>query len=135
MIYLLDTDTCVFALRGLESVSDRLRSAEADSAAISVITLAELRYGAECSAHPNANHQVVDDFASGLMVLGLDETIVRRFGEFKAQLRGQGTLIDDFDLLIAATAYHHNLVLVTHNLDHFGRLPVLRQEDWISKSS
>jgi hypothetical protein len=40
MIYLLDTDTCVFALRGLESVSEQLHSAEADAAAISVITLA-----------------------------------------------------------------------------------------------
>ena len=131
MTCLLDTDTCVFALRGSESIRDRLGAVDPKSVAISVITLAELCYGAACSAQPEANHQVVDDFASGVRVLGLDEDISRLFGEFKSQLRKQGMLIDDFDLLIAATARHHRLTLITHNLDHFSRLPELQLEDWV----
>lgn len=131
MTFLLDTDTCVFALRGLQGVRDRLYAADADTVAISVITLAELHYGADCSTSPKANHQAVDDFANGIVVLGLDEWIVRLFGEFKAQLRRRGALIDDFDLLIAATAHRHQFTLVTHNLDHFGRLPELLLEDWV----
>jgi tRNA(fMet)-specific endonuclease VapC len=131
MIYLLDTDTCVFALRGSESVRDQLSVVDSEAVAVSVVTLAELRYGAACSAKPEANHQVVDDFASGVVVLGLGEEIARLFGEFKSQLRKHGMLIDDFDLLIAATAHHYRLTLITHNLDHFHRLPELQLEDWV----
>lgn len=132
MMYLLDTDTCVFALRGSKSAVERLSVVDAEAAAISVITLAELRYGAACSARPEANHQVVDDFASGVIVLGLDDEIARTFGDLKAQLRERGALIDDFDLLIAATARHYRLTLITHNLDHFHRIPELQLEDWVS---
>lgn len=34
------------------------------------------------------------------------------------------------DLLVAATARAHDLVLVTHNTREFGRVPGLRVEDW-----
>ena len=131
MSYLLDTDTCVFALRGNESVRERFDTIGPEAIAISVITLAELRYGAACSARPEANHQVVDDFASGVIVLGLDDEVAHTFGDFKAHLRSQGALIDDFDLLIAATAHHYRFTLITHNLDHFERIPELQVEDWV----
>jgi tRNA(fMet)-specific endonuclease VapC len=131
MTYLLDTDTCVFALRGSESVHERLSDVEPETLAISVVSLAELRYGAACSARPEANHQVVDDFTGGVTVLGRHEEIVHLFGEFKAQLRRRGVPIDGFDLLIAANAHHHQLTLITHNLDHFRRLPELQLEDWV----
>ena len=131
MRYLLDTDTCVFALRGSESVRERLSAVDPEAVAISVVTLADLRYGAACSAKPEANHQVIDDFISGVIVLGLDDEIACAFGGFKAQLRKQGSLIDDFDLLIAATAHRYRLILITHNLEHFHRIPGLRTEDWV----
>ena len=130
MRYLLDTDTCVFALRGSPSVNERFDAIDPKEIAISVVTLAELRYGAACSAKPEANHQVVDDFVSGVIVLGLDDEIARTFGDFKARLRSLGALIDDFDLLIAATAHRYQLTLITHNLDHFFRIPLLRVGDW-----
>jgi predicted nucleic acid-binding protein len=131
MRVLLDTDTCVFALRGNESVRERLSAVDPDAVAISVVTLAELRYGAACSDRPEANQVVVDDFASGIIVLGLDDYIARLFGKFKAQLRRRGALIDDFDLLIASTAHHYRLTLITHNLAHFGRIPDLQVADWV----
>jgi tRNA(fMet)-specific endonuclease VapC len=131
MRYLLDTDTCVFALRGHESMRERFAAVDPEAVAISVVTLAELRYGAAWSTKPEANHQVVGDFASGVIVLGLDAEIARLFGDFKAQLRKRGALIDDFDLLIAATAHHYRLTLITHNLEHFRRIPELQIEDWV----
>jgi predicted nucleic acid-binding protein len=131
MRYLLDTDTCVFALRGHESLRERFDALAPEAIAVSVVTLAELRYGAAWSARPEANHQVVGDFASGVIVLGLDDEIAHLFGEFKAQLRRRGALIDDFDLLIAATAHHYRLTLITHNQAHFRRIPELQMEDWV----
>ncbi len=64
MKYLLDTDTCVFGLRGRASVRDRLAAVSPEETALSIITLAELRYGASCSTHPEANHRAIDDFVS-----------------------------------------------------------------------
>jgi tRNA(fMet)-specific endonuclease VapC len=39
-------------------------------------------------------------------------------------------LIGPNDLLIAAMALANDLVLVTHNMKEFGRIPGLRWEDW-----
>ena len=131
MNFLLDTDTCVFWLRGRGTVRDRLVDVGLDAVAISIITLAELRYGAACSTQPEANHQTIDGFVSGVAVVEVDATVVRAFGEIKAGLRQQGLLIEDFDLLIAATARIYNLILVTNNTKHHSRVPGLRMESWI----
>jgi tRNA(fMet)-specific endonuclease VapC len=68
MRYLLDTGTCVFALRGHASMRGRFGARDPEAIAISVITLAELRYGAAWSARPKANHQAVGDFASKVVL-------------------------------------------------------------------
>ena len=99
--------------------------------ALSAVTLAELRYGAACSARPDTNHQVIDDFISGVLILGLDDEIAYAFGELKSQLRQRGALIDDFDLLIAATAHRYEMTVITHNRDHFARIRELPVEDWV----
>jgi predicted nucleic acid-binding protein len=70
-----------------------------EETAVSVVALAELRYGANCSAKPQGNHQAIDDFTSGLAVLGVDAQVARVFGEIKAQLRQAGKLIEDLDWL------------------------------------
>jgi predicted nucleic acid-binding protein len=46
--------------------------------------------------------------------------------EIRAYLRRQGQLIEDFDILIAATALHHDLTLLTFNVRHFQRVPDLQ---------
>lgn len=45
-------------------------------------------------------------------------------------LRSDGNLIDDADLLIAATVLRHDAVLVTNNTSHFERVPNLKKVDW-----
>jgi tRNA(fMet)-specific endonuclease VapC len=45
-------------------------------------------------------------------------------------LETQGTPIGGNDLLIAATAIAHGLILVTHNTREFGRVAGLKIEDW-----
>jgi predicted nucleic acid-binding protein len=52
---------------------------------------------------------------------------MERFAETRAYLRKRGEGIPDFDLLIAATALHHDLTLLTFNLRHFGRVPDLKK--------
>ena len=125
------TDTCVFWLRGHEPVRDRLTGVGSEATGLSIVTLAELRYGAACSTQPEANQQAIDAFTSAIAVLGVDPATARAFGNIKAGLRRQGMLIEDFDLLIAATARTHGLILVTNNVEHFRRIPELRLENWV----
>ena len=45
-------------------------------------------------------------------------------------LEKSGKPIGPLDLQIAACALAHNLILVTHNMREFGRIPNLQLEDW-----
>jgi tRNA(fMet)-specific endonuclease VapC len=128
--YLLDSDTCVFWLRKRDSVRQRVAKVGPTRIAVSMIALAELRYGAACSAHPVANHQAIDDFVGGITIVGVDGRVARLFGDIKADLRHQGMLIEDSDLLIAATARALGLTLVTNNTEHFQRVAGLSLENW-----
>lgn len=129
--YLLDTDTCVYWLRGRDSVRRHLVAAGTSTVGLSIVTVAELRYGADCSAKPEANHAAIDDFISGLSIVDLDDRTVRTFGATKAELRRQGMLIEDSDLFIAATALAHELTLVTNNVEHFRRITGLTMANWL----
>ena len=65
-------------------------------------------------------------FLSSYHLLNLSIPIMERFAELRAFLRRRGLLIPDFDLLIGATALHHELTLLTFNRGHFQRIPDLR---------
>jgi predicted nucleic acid-binding protein len=58
--------------------------------------------------------------------LALDRDIMTRFARIRGDLRRQGQSIGDLDLLIAATAIHHDLTLVTRNVRHYARIPDLK---------
>lgn len=130
MTHLLDTDTCVYWLRGHPAVRDRVIRANPDALSVSILTLAELRYGAACSQRPAENNRAIDGFLAGVTVHGVSPRVTDLFAQWKAALRTQGALIEDMDLLIAATAQSLDLVLVTGNARHFERLPGLRTESW-----
>ena len=66
------------------------------------------------------------NFLEGVVVLGVDENIGKIFGELRAGLRKDGNLLENFDLIIAATALFHNLELLTNNVKHFDRIRKLR---------
>ena len=50
---------------------------------------------------------------------------MERFGVVRGDLQRRGQTIGDPDILIAATALHHDLTLLTRNLRHFTRIPGL----------
>jgi predicted nucleic acid-binding protein len=128
--YLLDSDIYVYWLRGNTAVRDRVRQAGLAHVSISTATLAELHYGAACSAKPEDNKEAIIAFRSGLTVLDVDERVADAFGAIKADLRQRGQLIEDIDLLIAATAQVNGLTLVTNNESHFARVSGLSLENW-----
>lgn len=70
------------------------------------------------------------DFVQENRILPLTPPSVAISSDVYANLRRQGCLIDNMDLLIAGVAISNGLVLVTHNNRHFGRIDGLELADW-----
>ena len=132
MRYLLDTNICVYALKNRPpSVLERLREVGQEAVAVSVITVLELRQGAEKSQEAARAHQRLDAFLGPMPVLSFDTDAAVVGARIRAHLERAGTPIGDLDSLIAAQALAKNLVLVTNNLREFERVPGLRTENWV----
>ena len=97
MTYLLNTDTCVYWLNGKASVRTRLLDIGWDQVAISVITQAELYYGAYKSTRTERNLTRVDTLVEYLQIIPLDEDVLKRFGALMTEYREQG---ESFALMI-----------------------------------
>jgi tRNA(fMet)-specific endonuclease VapC len=131
MRYLLDTNVCVDYLRGRhEAVVNRIqRSAPADLGLSSVV-VAELRYGADRSARPKANHARVDVLVAEIPPLDFDLEAAAAYGRLRARLEEAGTPIGPNDMLIAAQALSRGLVLITDNVGEFRRVRGLKVANW-----
>lgn len=97
---------------------------------ISIVTLMELYYGAYKSQRPDANLAKLRILEESPEIVPLDMKSARQFGMIRAQLEKRGTRPDDSDLMIAACALAHNLILVTNNMLHFQRIESLRLRNW-----
>lgn len=118
MKYLLDTNIVVDHLRGKRIIADKWIVA---GYGLSVVSVMELWHGAFKSNRVERNlleiEKVVDNSQTSCLVVDL--RVGRCFSKLKAELEKQGRRRDNFDLLIAATAVVHGLVLVTKNKKHF----------------
>jgi len=127
--YLLDTDTCISYLRGKFELRTKLNRIGFDQCAISVITLGELKFGAENSPRREAQWEETERFVRPLNVFSLFE-VLDIYAKEKVRLRKLGQPIGEFDLLIGATAIRYRLTLVTNNVKHLERMQHLTIENW-----
>ena len=133
MQYLLDTNICVFFLRGKLKLDDLIRQKGRENCFISEITVFELRYGAENSDDPTKSHKSVDAFVNGLSIIPIYSSI-KRYAKEKVRLRKIGKpMNDEFDLLIGVTAIENKLTLVTDNTKDFERLNGIKIENWFNR--
>ena len=117
--FLIDTDWVIDHFNGIAQVTRRLKELEPEGLALSIISSAELWEGAYFSRDPKRSQAMLEEFLAGVVILGLDEDMCKRFGQLRGSLRRRGQTVGDFDLLIAATALRHNLTLLTNNRKHF----------------
>jgi tRNA(fMet)-specific endonuclease VapC len=111
-------------------IADRLRAHGPQDVRLSAITKAELFYGARHSKRVRENVQLVAAFCKPYQCLPFDDICAEHYGLIRADLVSRGENLSPIDLLIAATARAHDLVLVTHNLRDFAPIVGLRLEDW-----
>jgi tRNA(fMet)-specific endonuclease VapC len=72
-----------------------------------------------------------ESFCESSEVLPLPDAVFVRAAGIYSELHRRGELIEDADILIAATAQHHGLEVITHNTAHFERITGLTVHDWL----
>lgn len=102
-----------------------LAEADEDRVFISVVTLAELRYGVERMATGNRRRRLEEWLRGDLplrfegRILSVDKAVADAWGQVVAHREAAGRPIDAMDALIAATVKIHGLTLVTRNTSDF----------------
>ncbi|MEO1099936.1 MAG: type II toxin-antitoxin system VapC family toxin [Bacteroidota bacterium] len=129
MKYLLDTNICIYFLKGKYGLKEKFDNIGFDNLYVSEITVAELKYGAEKSNYPDKNRKVIQKLSSRFKLIPIFNSL-DVFAKEKARLKNEGKPIDDFDLLIGATAIANDMILVTNNEKHFDRLIKIEIDNW-----
>ena len=127
--YLIDTNICIYFIKGKYALDKKFEKINPDNCFISEITLAELKFGVENSQRVAHNQKTLDIFLSGIKILPIFHSL-DLYAREKARLRKAGISVDDFDLLIGATAVTNGLIMVTNNLLHFNYIKGIILEDW-----
>jgi len=132
--YLLDTNICIFFIKGQYQLDKKVAEVGQQSCFISEMTVAELKYGVENSKTIEDMRVIVEAFIPKFSVIPIYNSL-DIYAKEKAKLRKQGLLIDDFDILIGATAVTYEMVMVTNNVAHLSRLDNITIEDWTKLSN
>lgn len=130
MDYLLDTNICIYLLKGRYRLVDKIEDIGFENMFISEITVAELKYGVERSATPEKNRLIIKQLINRFKILPIFGAL-DVYAREKARLKNEGNIVDDLDLFIGATAIENNMVLVTNNEKHFLRLQNIKVENWV----
>jgi len=132
MIFMLDTDICIYIIKRKPlRVLDRLKKAEISEITISSITLSELLFGVSKSSKPEQNLMALTQFVAPLDILPYGDEAAQYYGELRAHLEKQGTPIGSLDMLIAAHALSISGTLITNNENEFNWVPNLNIENWV----
>lgn len=130
MPYLLDTNTCIDALRNEPRTVARMSSASPGDCAISTITSYELYTGVEKCSDPAREAAKIGTLLSTVQVLPFDAAAAREAARRRAELESRGLTIGPYDILLAGHALGAGLILVTANTAEFARLAGLAIENW-----
>ena len=127
MGFLLDTNAVSEWVkpRPNPGVIDWMEMADEERIFISVISLAELRYGVERMAAARRRSQLERWLQDELplrfesRVLPVDNTVAEAWGRTVSRAEAAGRPIGAMDAFLAATAETHQLTLVTRNVSDF----------------
>jgi tRNA(fMet)-specific endonuclease VapC len=126
--YLFDTNAISEALRPRPNEDYVMWLAELprEEQYTSSVVIGEMYAGAyACKAAAKWLERIEQRVLPTMTVLSFDITTAQAYGKIRAHLRQSGQLIDEADMMIAATALRHDLTIVTANVSHFTRIPGL----------
>lgn len=130
-LYMLDTDTVSYLVRGKSSALDaHVTAVLPKHLCISAVTRGELLYGLGLKDGAHRLAPLVDQFLLRVQCLPWDEAAATHFASIAADLHKAGTPIGSMDAMIAGHAMATGAVLVTNNARHFSRVAGLTVENW-----
>lgn len=136
--FLLDTN-CVSELirpRPDRRVMEWTEAANEASLYLSVLTLGEIRKGLATLPQGTRRTRLESWLEVDLKarfhgrILPIDDAVADRWGLLTAEAKGKGRTLPVIDGLLAATALHHNLTVVSRNVSDFARARVLVLNPW-----
>ena len=130
--YLLDCNHVSAALRKVSPVRDRIHQARrAGHRFISCYpVLCELEVGIQQTSNPEENRRRLAQLLHHVRLWPLDDDTARLYGAVYLELRRQGRVLSQVDMMLAALAREHKLTLLTTDQD-FQALTDLRLENWV----
>jgi tRNA(fMet)-specific endonuclease VapC len=134
-MYLIDTNIVIYALKGDEQVLTHFQRTTAEPKTVSVVTYGELLYGAMKSQRRQENLAKVRRLREIFPIVEATNAIMETYASIKAEIENRGKPLDDFDLVIAATAICLGYRLVTNNERHFRQIEGLQIENWTRRQN
>lgn len=126
---MLDTDISSYVIRRRPAAVAERFHAHAEELCVSVITAAELRFGAERAGRAEIS-DLVEAYLARVAILDWTNAVTFHYARLRTALERRGTPIGNLDLLIAAHALAEQATVVTNNVRHFGGVPGLMVENW-----
>ena len=129
--YMLDTDISSYLIRGDHPDVIERFTASFPHVCISLITAAELQYGA-LKRNNLALTSKVQVFCNLVQCIDWNTDMAMAYAKLRQELEMQGNIIGSMDMLIAATAIVENAILATNDTAHFSHISGLKIENWDS---
>ena len=137
--FLLDTNVLSeFNRAGLpeQRVRRWLEAADTESLYASVLTFGEIRFGVELLPPGKRRTQLelwlerdLREWFEG-RILPVSQAIAERWGTIRAEAQSKGRPLSIIDALLAATALHHNLTVVSRNVSDFAAVGIAVVNPW-----
>jgi tRNA(fMet)-specific endonuclease VapC len=128
-LLMLDTDISSYVIRRRSAKIAERFQLHAERLCVSVMTAAELRFGAVKAARA-ALTDLVEAYLARVTILDWGDSATFHYARIRSELERLGTPIGNMDLLIACHAIAEQATLVTNNLKHFSSVPGLMVEQW-----
>ncbi len=134
MIYYLDTNICIYFLKGLyPSIMENIQNINPNNIKIPSIVKAELLYGAEKSQQKTKNLANIKRFLEPFEIIPFDDDCSIAYSKIRSAMELKGTVIGPNDYIVAATVLAKNGILVTNNTKEFKKVKNLKTENWVAK--
>jgi len=138
--YLLDTNVISELVAGQpnEQVIAWIDGIDDQLVYLSVITIGEIKRGIEKLPNSRRKRRLNQWLNEALLIrfddkiLSIDIPVMVTWGKLIAKLESRGRMLPAVDSLIAATALHHGLHLVTRNEEDFDRSDVMVINPWLA---
>jgi tRNA(fMet)-specific endonuclease VapC len=129
---LVDTDMLSAFIRRPDLVVEKASAYLADHSELtfSILTKYEILRGLK-SKRARKQIAAFEARCASSIILPIDNEVIEKASDIYADLKQRGELIDDVDILIAATAIVNGIGVVTNNEKHFARITGLKIDNWI----